>query len=86
MITDIKLAYYRKKDWKRMLKMIDDPESMHETWDDWHKEYLRVKKFMASEGFEVFDVAIDLNELADYCKSRGIKNDGAARSQFVQAR
>lgn len=83
-MTEIKMAYYRKKDWKRFLKMIDDRESMHETWDDWHKDYMNARKSLASKGFEVFDVVIDLNELTNYCKSKGIKNDGNARSQFVQ--
>ena len=36
------------------------------------------------QGFEVTDIEIDLNELINYCKMRGIKNDGKARSQFVQ--
>ncbi len=85
-MMEIKMAYYRKKDWKRFLKMIDDRESMHETWDDWHKGYMNARKLLASEGFEIFDVVIDLSELADYCKTRGIKNDGNARSRFVQAR
>jgi len=32
------------------------------------------------------DIEIDLDELVNYCKIRGIKNDGKARSQFVQAK
>ena len=82
----IKLAYYRKKDWKRFLKIIDDSESMHDTWDEWHKAFLKAKKDLISQGFEVEDVEIDLDELTNYCKMRGIKNDGKARSQFVQAK
>jgi hypothetical protein len=35
----IKLAYYRKKDWKRFVKIIADRESMHDTWHDWHKDF-----------------------------------------------
>ena len=82
----IKLAYYRKKDWKRFLKIIDDSESIHDTWDEWHKAFLKAKKDLISQGFEVEDVEIDLEELTNYCKMRGIKNDGKARSQFVQAK
>lgn len=82
----VKLAYYRKKDWKRFLKIIDDRESMHNTWSEWHKAFLKIKKHLISQGFEVEDVEINLNELTDYCKMRGIKNDGKARSQFVQAK
>lgn len=82
----VKLAYYRKKDWKRFIKTIDDRESIHDTWDEWHKAFLKTKKDLISKGFQVKDVEIDLDELTDYCKMRGIKNDGKARSQFVQAK
>ena len=82
----IKLAYYRKKDWKRFIKIIDDRESIHDTWNEWHKAFLKTKKDLISEGFDVADIEIDLDELINYCKMRGIKNDGKARSQFVQAK
>lgn len=82
----IKLAYYRKKDWRRFLKIIDDRENMHDTWVEWHKDFLKVKNELAAKGLEVIVVEIDLDELTNYCKQRGIKNDGKARSQFVQAK
>jgi len=85
-MAGIKLAYYRKKDWKRFLKIIDDRESMHGTWNEWHKAFLKAKIDLISQGFEVEDIEIDLDELTNYCKIRDIKNDGKARSQFVQAK
>jgi hypothetical protein len=82
----VKLAYYRKKDWKRFVNIIDDRESMHETWYDWHKGYEKAKRDLINQGFEVVDIVVDLDELMKYCKLKGIKNDGSARSQFVQAK
>jgi len=73
-----------KKDWKRFVKTIADRESMHDTWDDWHKDFEKTKRDLTNLGFEVVDVVVDLDELAEYCKLRGLKNDGKARSQFVQ--
>ena len=80
----VKLAYYRKKDWKRFIKINDDKESMHSSWKEWHKDFQKMKKNLISEGYHVIDVEIDLDKLIDYCKKKGIKNDGKARSQFVQ--
>jgi len=80
----IKLAYYRKKDWKRFVRIIADRESMHGTWNDWHKDFEKAKRDLINQGFEVVDIVVDLNELTEYCRLRGIKNDGKARSQFVQ--
>ncbi len=80
----IKLAYYRKKDWNRFINMIDDRESMHDTWHHWHKAFEKAKREFINQGFEVTDIVVDLDKLAEYCKLRGIKNDGRARSEFIQ--
>ena len=82
-MTGIKLAYCEEIDWDRFLDSIDDRESMHGTWAEWHKAFLKTKFHLISEGFAVFDVVIDIDELTDYCRSRGIKNNGKARAQFV---
>jgi hypothetical protein len=82
----INLAYYREQDWERFLEIIDDKENMHDTWKEWNKAYLNTKKELTSQGFIVKDFIVDLDELQNYCSSRGIKNDGKARSQFVSNR
>lgn len=78
------MAYYRKADWPRLLSIISDKESMHETWDEWLKAYEKLKKDLRNKGFTVVDVIVDIDELLQYCLKREIKNDGKARSQFVQ--
>ncbi len=83
-MTKVNLAYYREKDWKRFIALADDKENLHDNWKDWHKSFLKLKKDMISQGFEVMDIVIDLDELEIFCKIRGIKNNGKARSQFVQ--
>jgi len=79
----LKLAYYREEDWKRFLNMIDDRESMHNTWREWHKAFEKSKKEMIKQGFEVQNVVVDLDELAYYCLTHRIPNNGKARAQFV---
>ena len=83
MIPSINMAYYRKKDWKRFLDSIDDRESMHDDWKDWHKAYMKAKRELIAQGFKVNDFVVDIDELQSYCAMKGIKNDGKARSQFV---
>lgn len=82
----VNIAYYNKKDWTRFLESVDDRDSMHETWEEWHKTYFKLKKKLKSQGFTVKDFVVDIDELNNYCKLRGIKNDGRARSQFVSNR
>lgn len=83
MSKTVNIAYYEKKDWDFFLSIIADKESMHDSWDEWHKAFLKLKTQFASQGFPVKVVKIDLNELINYCIDRKIKNDGKARSQFV---
>jgi len=79
----ISIAWYNKKDWLRLLEIIDDKESMPETWEEWHSSYLKVKMELISHGISVNDFVVDIDDLISYCVRLGIKNDGKARSQFV---
>jgi peptidoglycan hydrolase CwlO-like protein len=83
MESEIKIAYYRKTDWKKLLKAIDDPENMHENWKDWHKSFLKTKKELKTFGFKIKEMTIDINDLIEYCKKRNIQNTGQARSQYT---
>jgi hypothetical protein len=86
MINTVNLAYYRKEDWDYFLSIIDDRENMHETWEEWFKAYTKLKVKLMSEGFFIKEVTVNIRELMAYCMTRNIKNDGAARSQFVQTK
>jgi len=83
-MVGIKLAYYRREDWKRLLRMIDDRDGMHDKWKDWHKDFENAKQQLTLQGFEVIDVVVDLDELMKYCEQNGLENNGKARSQFAQ--
>ena len=80
---EVNLAYYRKKDWRKFLELIDDRESMHDTWKEWHKSYLKAKRGLTSQGLIVNDFVVNLDELKRYCLTKGLRIDGKARSQFV---
>ena len=82
-MNEINLAYYEKKDWNRLLEVIDDKENMHNTWKEWNKASLKLKKKLTSQGLAVKDVIVNIDSLIMYCEIRGIKNDGKSRSQFV---
>jgi hypothetical protein len=83
MAGGVNLAYYNKRDWKRFLALVDDKDSMHDTWKEWNKAYLKTKKGLIKEGFLVREIIVNLDELKSYCLMRRIKIDGNARSQFV---
>ncbi len=72
---EINLAYYKKKDWFRFLKMIDDRESMFDTWKEWNKSFSKTEQGLISQGFVVNEIIVDLEELKKYCNTHGLKND-----------
>ena len=77
------IAYIRKKDWKDFLEMIDDRETMFDTWEEWNEAYVKAKHNISSQGFIVNDFQVDLKKLKAYCEKQGIKIDGKARSEFA---
>lgn len=79
----VKIAYYRKEDWKRFLQTADDRHNLEDTWEEWYESFIKMKLKLYAEGFETLDAVVDIDELLKYCKAKGIKNDGAARSKFI---
>lgn len=85
-MVGVKLAYYKKKDWNRFLKMIDDREGMYDRWHEWHKAFEKMKLDLEKQGISVVTITVNLDDLAAYCQRQGKKIDGATRAQFVQSR
>jgi len=83
MKTVINLASYRKEDWNRFKESADDKEKLHDTWDEWRKSFMNTKVSLESEGFNVREVILDIDDLIQFCRQKGLKNDGSTRSQYV---
>lgn len=83
-MEEVKLAYYRKKDWNKLVKLVDDPGKIHASWDDWHKDYQKEKRALKRQGVKIFEFPLNVDELAVYCRIKGIKIDEKARAQFTQ--
>jgi hypothetical protein len=79
----VKLAYYRPEDWARLLSIIEDKETFHDTWEEWHKQYQSAKKQLEAQGIKTKDAVVNIDDLISFCFQKGIRNDGKARSTFV---
>lgn len=82
-MTTVNLAFYEKKDWEYFLSIVDDRESLHDTWEDWFKSFVAGKMNLIAQGFYVNEILIDVRELIEYCYTHNLKNNSAARAQFV---
>ncbi len=85
-MSTVNLAYYEKKDWEYFLSIIDDREIMPDEWDEWFKQYSKLKTQLIMEGFFIREVTINISELIDYCIKKNIRIDGKSRSMFVQSK
>jgi hypothetical protein len=83
MLPEIKLAFYRKEDWEKFLESVDDKDSMHDTWEEWYKDFNKAKNRFKREGFKVHEVTIDIDALNRHCRERNLKNNGKTRSEYV---
>lgn len=86
MSKHVNLAYYRERDWDRLLSIVYDRESMHNTWHEWHQSFNKTKKELKLTGLTVNEFEVNLDELIKYCFENGMLIDGKARSQFVANR
>lgn len=84
MVEFVFMAYYRKSDWDRLIASIDDPEIMHDSWEEWKKEYNELKMRLLADGKQVYDITIEIDELSMYCANKGLKNIGKNRAEYVQ--
>lgn len=80
----INIAHYREQDWDRFVRMVDDPDTLHETWEEWKLAEIELKLSLESDGFLVREVMVNLDELDNFCKAQKVKNNGQSRSRFIQ--
>ena len=61
-MIEINIAYYEKKEWKRFLQSIDDKDSMHATWKEWHNAYQKIKEELISQDYVGNDFVVNIDE------------------------
>jgi hypothetical protein len=80
------VVWYKKEEWEELLRVADDADTMHATWAEWRQAALSLlEKFAASEVL-LTPTEITVAEIEDYCRRRGIKNTGQARSELAGAK
>lgn len=79
----IGLAWYRPEQWKLLREVSADVEDLEETHSEWMAEANKTLTILKEEGVSFVKVDVDVEELANWCCEKGVKVDGAARSEFV---
>lgn len=79
----IAACFYSPDDYKKLLEISDDRESMCNSYEDWLVEFMKMKNGMEEGHLTVNPVHINLDELAKFCIKNKLKNTGEARSKFA---
>ena len=80
------LVWYRREEWPRVLAEFDDAKNMHDTWDEWRQSAENSVEQLARGGAIAYPVELSVDEITTFCRKRGIKNNGQARSELANIR
>ena len=76
-------AWYRADQWDRLRSLAADPEVLEDTYRGWQSCADDSIRKLASTGVQVRKVDVDVEEMWEWCQSRGTTFDGKARALFA---
>jgi hypothetical protein len=77
------VAWYRPWQWERLLELAADAESLSTTYGEWLDTAQKKTLDLNRTGIFPVKVDVDVEELAAWCKQKGLPLDGHARAGFV---
>lgn len=77
------LAWFQPKEWHQLKAVVDDPSTLDDTYEEWRKNAENVIQEFRKNGKTVKKISIKTDELIAWCKSKYIKPDGKARSEYA---
>ena len=81
--TVVGIAWYRPEQWKLLREVSADVKNLEETHSEWMAEANKTLAILKQQGVAFVKVDVDVEELVKWCSEKGVKIDGAARSEFA---
>jgi hypothetical protein len=82
-MTNIGIAYYSPEEYAKLLLTADDASELEDTWEEWYQNMQKTRNNLAALGILCSEVPIQIEALQKYCQEHNLKNNGAARSEYV---
>jgi hypothetical protein len=76
-------AWYRPEQWARLRELASDTAQIEETHEAWLSTAERTEADVRALGIVVERVAVDVDEIADWCNQDGRAFDSTARAEYV---
>ncbi|MDY0146260.1 MAG: hypothetical protein RBS84_09785 [Kiritimatiellia bacterium] len=76
-------AWYSRNQWALLKASSVDSEHLESTYDEWLRYAAESFEKLKNEGCNICKVEIDVEDLIEWCRSKMVPLDGAARSQYA---
>ncbi|RZD15564.1 MAG: hypothetical protein EVJ48_01550 [Candidatus Acidulodesulfobacterium acidiphilum] len=85
-MDDIVIAWYKKDEYDKLLRVIDDKDSMPSVYEVWLEIATATMQNLRKEGYNVKKVIVNIDELVDWCNVMKKENIAKNRALFVSLR
>jgi len=82
-VTVYGVCWYKPEQWQRLREIVDDPDDIEDTHEEWKKGANKAISEFQSQGIQVKKVSINVEELLAWCNERGVPVNGESRSEYV---
>lgn len=77
------IAWYRRQDYPRILRVMDDAEVLPPTWEKWHYRADRLERDLKRRSAVTLRAVIDPDDFPAWCAAQGLNVDAHARNAFA---
>lgn len=80
----IGLAWYKPNQWARLIEVSEDADRLEQTFLEWFEPASKRYNEMVRSKLQVRKIAVDVEELIEWCKRRGLPVSAASRALYVK--
>lgn len=77
------IAWYSRQDWERLREIVDDPENLEETYEEWLEMAEAAIDQIRASGYRPETVPIAVDALVAWCDKEDRDLTGEARAEFA---
>ena len=81
--TVLGMAWFQRHQWDQLRAVSADVDDLESTYEEWLAFAERRLSDLRAQGANVEKVAVDVDELVQWCESQGVKVDGRSRAMFA---
>ena len=79
----IGIAWYRKEQWILLRQIIEKPNDIENTYEEWLYSAMEFKRTMGTSGLTIEEVDIDIPDVITWCKKQNKPINSKSISEYV---